>query len=298
MRCACACEQTQPWAGGSCFFFLPPARCPFHNLVTSTAIAIDDGVDDVGEYLPDIDGIELEWKNENTILVSWEQSNDPNVRSYIVYISDSEFDDVKDATNVGESFAASSFEITVSEFSDLSNDSSWWIGVAAKDDLNSRQSIDSQMIDSVNSVDDGDGDGSDSDDSATDLGELLTSDNMVLAGMILIALLLLVLVVRGRGNKSDRNKEWELQEATWGIQARDGWDDTGSFGGNVAAPVAPPPGIKPAQQNDIYAAAQRIQQPTQPVQQQTAQPQNWSQPVQKQQPAQGDLDTSFLDDLL
>jgi hypothetical protein len=268
------------------------------NLVTSTAIAIDDGVDDVGGYLPDIDGIELEWKNENTILVSWQQSNDPDVRSYVVYISDSEFSDVEDATNVGESFVASSFEITISEFSDLSNDSSWWIGVAAKDDLNSRQNIDSQMIDSVNSADDGDGESSDSDDSTTDLGELLTSDNMVLAGMILIALLLLILVVRGRGDKSERNKEWELQEATWGIQARDGWDDVGSFGGNVAAPVAPPPGIKPSQQNDIYAAAQRIQQPAQPVQQQTTQSQNWSQPVQKQQPAQGDIDTSFLDDLL
>ena len=57
--------------------------------------------------------------------------------------------------------------------------------------------------------------------------------------------------------------------------------------------MAPPPGIKPAQQDDIFAAAQRIQQPTQPAQQQ-----RWSQPAQKQQPAQGDLDTSFLDDLL
>ena len=268
------------------------------NLVTSTAIAIDDGIADVGEYLPDIEGIELEWKDENTILVSWEQSNDPDVRSYIIYISDSEFTDVEEATEVGESVVSSSFEITVSKFADLSNDSSWWIGVAAKDDINSRQQIDSQMIDSFNAEESGDSGDSDSDDSTTDLGELLTSDNMVLAGMILIALLLLILVVRGRGNKSERNKEWELQEATWGIQARDGWDDVGSFGGNVAPPVAPPPGIKPAQQDDIFAAAQRIQQPTQPAQQQPAQPQRWSQPAQKQQPAQGDLDTSFLDDLL
>ena len=113
--------------------------------------------------------------------------------------------------------------------------------------------------------------------------------------MVLIAILLLVLVLRGRGGrKPGRNKEWELQEATWGIEARSGWDDVGSFGGQVAPPVAPPPAIQPAQQNDIYAAAQRIQQPSQPVQQQ----QRWSQPTQQQQPPQGGIDTSFLDDLL
>ena len=106
---------------------------------------------------------------------------------------------------------------------------------------------------------------------------------------------LLVLVLRGRGGrKPGRSKEWELQEATWGIEARSGWDDVGSFGGQVSPPVEAPPAIQPAQQNDIYAAAQRIQQPSQPVQQ----PQRWSQPTQQQQPPQGGIDTSFLDDLL
>ena len=57
---------------------------------------------------------------------------------------------------------------------------------------------------------------------------------MIIAGMILITLLLLLLLVRGRGRKPAKNREWELQEATWGIQARDGWDDIGSFGGQVA----------------------------------------------------------------
>ena len=46
-------------------------------------------------------------------------------------------------------------------------------------------------------------------------------------------------------------------------------------------------------ENDIYAAAQRIEQPAQ-----QPQPQRWTQPVQQQQPAQGGIDTSFLDDLL
>ena len=127
------------------------------------------------------------------------------------------------------------------------------------------------------------------------MGELLTTDNLIIAGMVLISLLLLLLVIRGRGRKPARNKEWELQEATWGIEARSGWDDVGSFGGQVAPPVAPPPSIQPAQQDDIYAAAQRIQQPSQP-----AMPQRWeqqTQPAQQQKP-QGAIDTSFLDDLL
>ena len=268
------------------------------NLITSTAIAIDDGVDDVGAYLPDIDGIELQWIDD-TIFVSWEHTNDPGVRSYLVYISDEEFSAVSDATEVGMSSVASSFTITTTEYPELTNESEWWIGVAAKDNINSRQIIQSQKIDPIGANGgDGEGDGSDGDDSSTDLGELLSTGNMILAGMVLITVLLLVLVLRGKGGKSARSKDWELQEATWGIQARDGWDDVGTFGGQSPPPVAPPQAIQPAQQNDIYAAAQRIQQPSQPVQPQSqVQPQRWTQPA-PQQPAQGGIDTSFLDDLL
>ena len=270
------------------------------NLVTSTAIAIDDGVEDVGSYLPDIEGLELQWIDDS-ILVSWEHTTDPGVRSYVVFISDSEFSDVSDATNVGMVSASNSFIITPETFPSLSNDSSWWIGVSAMDDSIMREIIDSTKIDPRDDSG-GNGGSDDGDGSSTDLGELLSSDNMLLLGMILVSLILLILVLRGRGKKPARNKEWELQEATWGIQARDGWDDVGSFGGQVSPPVAPPPSIQPAQQNDIYAAAQRIQQPPvtqQPTQQQPTQqqPQRWSQPTQ-QQPPQGGIDTSFLDDLL
>jgi len=263
------------------------------NLVTSTAIAIDDGIEDVGAYLPDIEGVSLEWVDDS-ILVSWEHTTDPNVRRYVVYISDSEFENVADATNVGNASVSNTFLITPEIFPELSNDSSWWVGVSAKDDVNNRKVIESLRIGPVDS-NGGSGDGDDGKDSTTDLGELLTTDNMIIAGMVLISLLLLLLVVRGRGKKPARNKEWELQEATWGIEARSGWDDVGSFGGQSPPPVAAPPSIQPAQQNDIYAAAQRIQQPSQP-----AMPQRWeqqTQPVQQQQP-QGGIDTSFLDDLL
>ena len=263
------------------------------NLVTSTAIAINDGIEDVGSYLPDINGVSLEWLDDS-ILVSWEHTTDPNVRRYVVYISDSEFENVADATNVGDASVSNTFLITPEIFPELSNDSSWWVGVSAKDDVNNRKVIQSLRIGPIDSTDNSDK-GDDGKDSTTDLGELLTTDNLIIAGMVLISLLLLLLVIRGRGRKPARNKEWELQEATWGIEARSGWDDVGSFGGQVAPPVAPPPSIQPAQQDDIYAAAQRIQQPSQP-----AMPQRWeqqTQPAQQQKP-QGAIDTSFLDDLL
>jgi len=268
------------------------------NLITSTAIAINDGVDDAGAYLPDINGVSLQWIDDS-ILVSWDHTTDPSVRGYIIHISDSEFTNVAQATNVGSTSASNSFLITSELFEDLSNDTSWWVGVAAKDDIYDRKLIESQEIGPIGSSDSNDKEDSEK-DSTTDLGELLTTDNMIIAGMILISLLLLVLVLRGRGKKPARNREWELQEATWGIEARSGWDDTGTFGGQVAPPVAPPPAIKPAQQNDIFAAAQRIQQPNQPV---SPQPQRWvqqppqTQPV-RQQTRQDEIDTSFLDDLL
>ena len=264
------------------------------NLVTSTAIAINDGIADVGAYLPDIEGITLEWVEED-ILVSWDHTTDPNVRNYVVFISDDEFNNVADATNVGSVSTTNSFLITSETFSELSVDSEWWIGVAAKDDVNNRKIIESQRIDPLESDGSSEDEDSEGDGSTTDLGELLTTDNLIIAGMILISIFLLILVLRGKGGKPTRNKDWELQEATWGIEARSGWDDVGSFGGQVSPPVSAPPAIQPAQQNDIYAAAERIQQPTQPSQPTQSQPQRWS---QQQQPPQGGLDTSFLDDLL
>ena len=126
------------------------------------------------------------------------------------------------------------------------------------------------------------------------MGELLTTDNLLIAGLALVALILLVAVVRNRGGRrsSRGNREYDLQEATWGIQAREGWDDVGPFGGFSAPAVPPPEAIKPQVQQDIYAAAKRIEEPQQVNQNQS---QRWQQPTQQQNSG---IDTSFLDDLL
>ena len=261
------------------------------KLVTSTAISIDDGIRDVGGYLPDIEGVSLEWIDDS-ILVSWKHTTNPNVGEYVIFISKSEFDNVADATNVGIASVSNNFIITPVIFPELTNDTAWWIGVSAKDDVNNRKVIDSQRIGPIEAIS-GPGNTDSGEDSTTDLGELLTTDNLIIAGMVLMSLILLLLIARGGGRKPARNKEWELQEATWGIEARSGWDDDGSFGGQAAPPVAPPKAIKPPQQSNIYAPAQRTQQPSQP-----AMPQRWEQQNQPVQQPQGGIDTSFLDDLL
>ncbi len=277
------------------------------NLVTATAISIDDGFDDVGAHLPDIEGISLEWIG-NSILVTWDHSTNSEVRSYVIFISDKEFTYVDDSIMVGEVSAINSLLISPSLVSDLSNDSAWWIGVSAKGDNIYREKIDSVMIAPLGS-EEGDGSGGGSPEkNPTDpfLGSLFASENLLAIGLAIISLILLILVLRTRGNAKSRDKDWELQEATWGIQSRSGWDDVVPTP-KGSPPVEPPPGLGQSQQSSIYAAAQRIGgqvQPTLPA----ADPGMPGRDVyQKQMPVlnpepreipKTEIDTSFLDDLL
>ena len=226
--------------------------------------------------------------------VSWDHTIDSSVRAYQIYISANDFSSTNDADLVGEVSVSNSFTISRLDYEALTNKSSWWVGVSAKDDVFNKEDINPIRIlaedDDVAVTDE------DEENSTIELGEILTTDNLLMALGALIVLILLLLVVKGGGSgkKSKRNKDYELQEATWGIQARQGWDDVGSFGGQPVAPVSPPPqAIKPVVENDIYAAAERIQQPPQnPTQF------NWQQPQQQPASRQNEIDTSFLDDLL
>ena len=117
----------------------------------------------------------------------------------------------------------------------------------------------------------------------------------------------MIAIVRTRGNQRSRNKSWELQEATWGIQDDFGsWDDIDPM--MPSTPQAPPPSVSQTQSSDIYSAAQRIDsnpygretyQPQQPV----LQPQNQNilndlTGGEASAPVKPKIDTSFLDDLL
>ena len=101
-----------------------------------------------------------------------------------------------------------------------------------------------------------------------------------------------------------RDKSWELQEATWGIQDDLVWDDAAPV--SVAPQVAAPPQITPQVQDDIYSAAQRIdnsnpyQRDLYQQQQPVLQSQNSAllNELNNEQTPKPKIDTSFLDDLL
>ena len=139
-----------------------------------------------------------------------------------------------------------------------------------------------------------------------DFSSLLTTPNLLAAGLLFIAVLLLVAIVRSRGGQRRRDQTLELQEATWGIQD-DGW-------GADSVPAPPPmpgkavPNLE--QSNDIYAAAQRIEnqdiygrpayQSSQPVMQPAQNNALMNELAGQSSPQlpQASIDTSFLDDLL
>ena len=269
-------------------------------LTMVSAEATNEGITDPGVYLPDIANVEASWFEESSILVEWDHSIDARVRGYQVYIHDEMFEDTGIATMVGEVRASNSFLITQTLFDELDNTTTWYLAVVPFDETVSKSTVESMMLAPVN--------GDDSSTEANQEGDglqlesLLTGPNLIAAGMVVIVLLLLVLVARSRGGGQKRNKNWELQEATWGIETPS-WDAPQT----MPAP-SPPPGVSAQQANDIYAAAERIASPdygrpayeaSQPVLQPRVDMSLLDGLVDQQQtPPQPQIDTSFLDDLL
>jgi len=277
------------------------------ELLSVQATSVDDGVTDLGGYLPDIEDVTASWFEEESIFVEWSHSTDASVRGYLVYIADEAFSSTDDATMVGEVRASNSLLITANDFAELTNDSAWYVAVVPFD-----ESVSKSTVESVELLPFGE---TGADSTPTDengqlsLEALLTGPNLIAAGMLLIVVLLLVIIVRSRGNATQRSKSWELQEATWGIQENDGWGASTPPAAPPQSTPAPPPGITTQQANDIYAAADRIQgdqygrpayQSAQPV----LQPQVNTALLDgllddpSQAPPSPQIDTSFLDDLL
>jgi type II secretory pathway pseudopilin PulG len=275
------------------------------DLTVVKAQSIDDGVTDPGNYLPDIESVTATWDMETNIFVEWDHSTDAQVRGYHVYISDSAFEDITDATMVGDVKASNSFLITPSLFEELDNESAWYVAVTPYDESLSKETVTSVKLNAFG--DDGKAPVDGDDSGQLSLESLLTGPNLIAAGMLVIVVLLAVLVVRSRGSSNRRSKSWELQEATWGIQDQ-GWGDAPGQAPPASPPPAPPQGVSQQQATDIYAAANQIQstnygrteyQPAQPV----LQPQVRADVVNdllgtQTPPPSPQIDTSFLDDLL
>jgi LysM repeat protein len=157
------------------------------------------------------------------------------------------------------------------------------------------------MLDAFQANNNQGGDGTESND-GTDFSSLLTTPNLLAAGLFFTAIILFIAVVRTRGNQRSRSKSWELQEATWGIQDDQGWgDSTPASSPPVAPPTQPAPAAPAAnmyapEQQDIYGrpAYQASQPVMQPAQNNDLLSDLGAAPSK---PA-NTIDTSFLDDLL
>lgn len=278
-------------------------------LTMVSSAATDEGITDPGVYLPDIEEVEVEWFEENNIFVEWQHSVNANVRGYHIYISEDMFTSTDDASKVGETVSANSFLISPDVFDGLSNTSAYYVAVVPYDDTVAKLTVEAVKLEALSGDKDSEGDGDA--DRPLSLESLLTTPNLIAAGMVLIVLFLLVLVVRGRSGSKRRSKSWELQEATWGIQDTN-WDTPAASAPSAAPPTAvpaPPPGITTQQANDIYAAANEIQSADYGRQAYQA-----PRPVLRPQvdtslldglldepapaPKTPEIDTSFLDDLL
>ncbi|RJU85649.1 MAG: hypothetical protein DWC05_05335, partial [Candidatus Poseidoniales archaeon] len=278
------------------------------TLTMVSAAATDEGITDPGVYLPDIEKVEAEWFEETSVFVEWQHSVDANVRGYHIYIGEDMFTSTEDATMVGQTVSANSFLISSELFDGLDNSTAYYVAVVPYDDTVAKSTVEAVKVNALG--DEGGSEGGSDDGGQLSLESLLTTPNLIAAGMLLIVVLLLVIVVRTRNSTSRRSKNWELQEATWGIQDTS-WDSPTAAPATVAAPAAPaaPPGISTQQANDIYAAANAIQTPDygRPTYQA-------AQPVLRPQvdqnlldglldepaaaPKMPEIDTSFLDDLL
>ena len=274
-------------------------------LTMVSAVSIDQGITDVGIYLPDIKGLSVAWFEDVNIFVEWQHSTDARVKGYHIYISDSIFTSTDDATKVGETVSANSLLITPQMFKPLTNTSAWFIAVVPYDDAVAKSTVNAVKLNPLDSS--GNGNQQDDGNNQLTLDTLLTTPNLIAFGMLLIIMLLLILVVRSRGEQSQRSKRWELQEATWGIQDSS-WDMPPLA---MAPPVRGMSGSELSAQDsaDIYAAANQIrsestgrtayqgQQPVLRPQQQSSafdELMNDAQPT----PKMPQIDTSFLDDLL
>ena len=203
---------------------------------------------------------------------------------------------------VGEVIASTNFRINNDNFENLNNQSTWYVAVSPFEDFRTRVDVEPvQVLPPTNTGSEPQLDSKEE----TDFTSLLTTPNLIAAGLLLIAVFLLIAIVRTRNTKRMRDKNWELQEATWGIQDDLGWDDTPGFGSS--APPAPPPQITPQAESNLYSAAQRIagneqyQIPTYQAQQPVLQPQNkalLNELNDGKDAPKPNIDTSFLDDLL
>lgn len=286
------------------------------DLVTVSALTIDDGFANDGSSLPSVEGITLSWLEGQRVSVSWEQNISEQIQRYQVHISAEEFFEIEDARLVGDQISTTSFIISSENFVSLTNTSDWYISVTPYDEENIKQTVTPIRLNASQVI------LSEDKDDAISLQSILNNRNLLALGAILIALVSIVIFTRSRRGRSDLSNAWDVQAATWGI----GQDSPSQVIESTNIPpintivnqqtLPPlPAGMNPPAPPTfpLPPIPQPVQQPVQPAQPQYIQP-PIPQPVQPEAPIQPSypaseqqignnqnsqsIDVSFLDELL
>jgi hypothetical protein len=196
------------------------------DLSVVQATPVDDSLIDPGLHLPVITGISAEWNAEGTeIVVTWDESRDPQVRGYTVHLSDEVYQDNRFASlgNVVLEQGTRS-ALNASTFN-LSNDQFWYVSVVASDGEVTRFGVDPVRVEpwepgkvttpSEEQTEEGSGDW------WKELGAMEIALIAILSMMIL--LLSMIIVIRLRKPSFD-----PLEHATsnWALEVDD-WSDGG-----------------------------------------------------------------------
>ncbi len=191
------------------------------DLSSAYAIAIDDSLTDPGLHLPEVTGVKAKWTDDGEgIIVSWEASDDPQVRSYFIFISESPYEDIRSAIMAEDRLQSTRFQLGQTIDENYSNNQSWYIGVVAFDGDVHRFGVDPYHLLPYEPPADVEGDGS-GEGEASQWWEAFSSFELVAISLLslMIILLSLVLVIRLRKPRFDpldhATPNWELQGDDW-----------------------------------------------------------------------------------
>ena len=263
------------------------------DLRSTTGASIDDGVSDPGDALPEVTDLTAEWIRDGTaVRLTWSASVDATVSGYNVYISETSFEDADDATWLG-TVEGTTTVITIEEFEDLSNSTSWYVGVGSTTGLIERTQIQSIELPALS----GPGAGATTGDGAS---FSIGNEGLALGFAAVSALILALAVVQVIRRRRSGN-DWAL-EGTWGIQGEPSWDGGSPTGIQMSASVPPvPPGLDPVgavpqmtPQDDLRSTWGVAPSRSQPSQVDAS----LLRDLTMSQPPGDEVDTSFLDDLI
>ena len=192
------------------------------NLNDVNAMPVNNSLEDPGLHLPEVLGINASWNGPGTdVVITWNETRDPQVQGYYVHISDEEYVDNRFALLVTEDYIQNTRLTMNATTFDLVNNQVWYVSVVVSDGQVNRFGVESVMVPVWQP-----GQASAEDEDLNEEGsgawwQSLSVMEIALLAILaaMIALLSLILVVRLRKPRYDPLKHatpnWELQLEDW-----------------------------------------------------------------------------------